>query len=89
LGERRKNWGRPETIKPLPYFFEKRSGEGLFRLPRETSGNGKSLNSVERHKLPLGDISFRGLQRIEFEGIFLDFLLDVSGKIAVPLRPFQ
>jgi hypothetical protein len=35
----------------------------------------------------LAYISLRGLQRIQLEIIFFDFLLDVSGKVAGPFRP--
>jgi hypothetical protein len=37
----------------------------------------------------LAYISLRGLQRIQLEIIFFDFLLDVSGKVAGPFRPFD
>jgi hypothetical protein len=38
---------------------------------------------------PLAYISFGGLQWIQFEGIFLHFLLDMSGKITRSLCPFD
>jgi hypothetical protein len=37
----------------------------------------------------LAYISLRGLQRVQFEIIFLNFLLDVSGKVAGPFCPFD
>jgi len=37
----------------------------------------------------LAYISLRGLQRIQFETIFFNFLLDVSGKVAGPFCPFD
>jgi hypothetical protein len=47
-----------------------------------TKGRGFSLN-------PLAYISLRGLQRVQFEIIFFNFLLDVSGKVAGPFCPFD
>jgi len=37
----------------------------------------------------LGDVTFGSLQRVQFEVIFLNFLLDVSGEIAGSLCPFD
>jgi hypothetical protein len=37
----------------------------------------------------LAYISLRGLQRVQFETIFFDFLLDMSGKIAGTFCPFN
>jgi hypothetical protein len=37
----------------------------------------------------LAYVSLRGLQRVQFESIFFDFLLDMSGEIAGTLRPFN
>ena len=37
----------------------------------------------------LGHISFRSLQRVQFEIIFFNFLLDVSGEIAGSLCPLH
>jgi hypothetical protein len=37
----------------------------------------------------LAHISLRGLQRVQFEGVFFDFFLDVSGKIARTFCPFN
>ena len=37
----------------------------------------------------LAYISLGGLQRVQLEGVFFDFLLDVSGEIAGSLCPFN
>ena len=37
----------------------------------------------------MADIPLRGLQRIQFEVVFLNFLFDVGGEIAGPFRPFD
>jgi hypothetical protein len=37
----------------------------------------------------LAYISLRGLQRVQFEIIFFNFLLDVGGKVAGPFCPFD
>jgi hypothetical protein len=37
----------------------------------------------------LTDVTFGSLQRVQFEIVFFDFFLDVSGKIAGPLCPFD
>jgi hypothetical protein len=47
-----------------------------------TKGQGFSLSL-------LAYISLRGLQRVQFEMIFFNFLLDVSGKVAGPFCPFD
>jgi hypothetical protein len=47
-----------------------------------TKGQGFSLNL-------LAYISLRGLQRVQFEIIFFNFFLYVSGKVAGPFCPFD
>jgi hypothetical protein len=37
----------------------------------------------------LTDVTFGSLQRVQFEIVFFDFFLDVSGKIAGSLCPFD
>jgi hypothetical protein len=37
----------------------------------------------------LGDIALGSLQRVQFEVVFLNFFLDVSGEIAGSLCPFD
>jgi hypothetical protein len=66
--------------KPFPTYFqiEHRQQKGSFNPP-----------STRRNQSLLGHASFCGFQRIQFEGIFLDFFLDVSGKITGTLCPLD
>ena len=68
-------------IRTLLHLLHRRSDRRRVLIQTITKGEGLSLNL-------LAHISLRGLQRVQFEIVFFNFLFDVSCKIAGTFCPF-